>query len=586
MTRRRLPLRTKSTRPKRKIWNGSRIDMLRYGFIAVGAIIAIRLFIVQVLENGYYQALAFDSHKLYEDLVPDRGEILVQDPSTATGTVPIATNQNLAEIHAEPVHITDPQATAVALSPLLNISVADLLKKVDKPGDPDEILKRRVPDEVVSAISDLKLPGIKFREEQWRYYPEAEYTAHVTGYFGYSGDNRVGQYGLEGYFNDKLAGTAGHVEGEKDAFGRFLTIGNNSIEPAVDGDNIVLTIDKNVQFFACNALKDAVAKFSGKQGTVIIQNPTTGAIITMCNYPSYDPNNYNQVDSIDVFRNAAVSDQYEPGSVFKAITMAGALDQGVVTPSSTYTDAGKVIVGGYPITNYDGKAYGEQTMTQVLEKSLNLGAMYAEQQLGNEKFDQYVQNFGFGHATGIELSNEVAGDISQADKQKDIYSYTSSFGHGVSVTPIQMITAYSAIANGGHLMTPYIVQQDITSKGVVTDTRPIEVRQVISDTTSRTLSAMLVSVIDNGYDKTASIKGYFLAGKSGTATVADNGYRDISRHNDTFIGFGPVSNPKFVVLVEMDEPKGVPYAEYSVMPTWQKIMQYLLTYYQIPPDRN
>jgi len=578
-----LPLRTKA---RAKRWTGSRLDVLRYSFLLVGGLIFIRLFVVQIVAHGYYNDLALNNHKLYEDLIPDRGQILVQDPSTATGTVAIATNQNLAEVHAEPVHITDPQATAEALSPLLNISVEDLLKKLNKPGDPDEILKRRVPDEVVTAITDLKLHGIKFRQEPWRYYPEGEYTAHITGYFGYASDKLVGQYGLEGYFNDKLAGTPGYSQGEKDAFGRFLTIGNNSIQPAIDGDDIVLTIDKNVQFFACNALKAAVDKFSGKQGTVIIQNPTTGAIITMCNYPSYDPNNYNQVDSVNVFRNAAVSDQYEPGSVFKAITMAAGLDRGVVTPATTYTDTGKVMVGGYPITNYDGKAYGVQTMTQTLEKSLNLGAMYVAQQVGNDQFDQYVHNFGFGKATGIELANEVEGDISQADKKKDVYTYTSSFGHGVSVTPIQMITAYSALANGGHLMKPFIVQKDISSKGTIIDTQPTEVRRVITDTTSRTISAMLVSVIDNGYDHTASIKGYLLAGKSGTATVADNGYRDLSRHNDTFIGFGPVSNPKFVVLVEMDEPKGVPYAEYSVMPTWRDIMQYLLTYYQIPPDRN
>lgn len=563
-----------------------RTDLLRFGFILLGALIIIRLFVVQVVQGSYYKTLAFDSHELYQELIPERGGILVRDKYTTADTVPIATNKDLAEVHAEPSHITNPAATAKALAPLLNIPEEDLLKKVDKPGDPDEILKRRVPEEVVQAISDLNLPGIKFREEQWRYYPEGEYTAHITGYYGYSGDKLIGQYGLEGYFNDALQGTPGYVTGEKDAFGHFLTIGNNFIQPAVDGDDFVLTIDKNVQFFACDKLKDEVERLSAKEGSIIIMQPDTGAIITLCNYPSFDPNAYNEVASVDVFLNSAVSDEYEPGSVFKPVTMASGLDLGVVTPNTTYVDTGEVRVAGYPIHNFDGKAYGKRTMTEVLEHSLNLGTVFVVQQLGNEAFYQYVKNFGFGEATGIELSNEYAGNIAQLEQFKDVYAYTGSFGHGISVTPIQLITAYAAIANGGQLLQPYIVEKRISPNGVEHTTKPTVVRQVISAQTAHTLSAMLVNVIDSGTAKRAALPDYFLAGKTGTAlTISGRGY-DTSRHNDTFVIFGPVSDPKFVMLLKMNEPQGVQYAEGSVVPLGGEITKYLLNYYQIPPDRS
>lgn len=571
-------LRTRSSR--------DRVDFLRVGFTIIGLIIIVRLFLVQVVQGGYYKALAFESHELYQELIPERGEVFAQDNYAAAGSVAIVTNQNLAEVHAEPKYIDDPEKVAVALAPLLNISKEDLFKKLNRPGDPDEVLKRRVPEEMVQAIDELNLPGIKFREEQWRYYPEAEYTAHITGYFGYSDDEAKGQYGIEGYFNDALQGSMGYIEGEKDAFGRFLTIGDNFIQEAVDGDDLYLTIDKNIQFFACEKLKAAVERLSAEEGTIIIMEPQSGAIIAMCNFPSFDPNHYNEVESIEVFVNSAVSDEYEPGSVFKGITMAAGLDHGVVTPTTTYTDTGQITVAGYPIKNFDEKAYGTRTMTEVLENSLNLGAVFVVQQLGNEAFYYYVKNFGFGKPSEIELPNEHDGDISQLEQLKDVYSYTASFGHGLTVTPLQLITAYAAIANGGNLVKPYMIEKQITASGVEHITEPTVVRQVISAQTARTLSAMLVNVIDYGHAKRAAVDGYFFAGKTGTALVTTGRGYDTSRHNDTFVGFGPVSDPKFVMLAKMNEPKGVQYAEGSVVPLWGEIARYLVNYYQIPPDRK
>ncbi|MBI2415201.1 MAG: penicillin-binding protein 2 [Candidatus Kerfeldbacteria bacterium] len=575
--------RRSGSRPVRRY---SRLDILRYGFIILGGLIVIRLFTVQILHNSYYTALAFNNHELFQDLFPERGDILVQDPYSATGTAPIVTNRALAEVHAEPIHIQNPQTTAEALSPILHITVADLITQLDKPNDPDEILKRRVPEEVVAAIAELNLPGITFRQEQWRYYPEGEYTAHLTGYFGYSDEDRKGQYGVEGYFDTELAGTPGFLKGEKDALGRFLTIGDSFIEQAIDGDDVVLTIDKNVQFYACERLKAQAEKLTAKEGTVIVLQPKTGAVIAMCNYPSYDPNTYNQVESIDVFINSAVSDEYEAGSVIKAITMAAGLDRGVVSPTTTYNDVGQIVIDGYHISNFDGKAYGSQTMTSVLENSLNLGAIFVAQQVGNEALYQYIHNFGFGESTGIELLGEHDGDVAELSKLKDIYSATASYGHGFTVTPIQLAAAYGAIANNGQLMKPYVVAERQQPSGDKIVTQPQPVRQVISAATAKTLTAMLVNVIDYGHAKRAQVPGYFLAGKTGTALVATASGYDAHRHNDTFVGFGPVSDPQFVLLVKMNEPNGVQYAEGSVVPVWGEIAQYLVNYYQIPPDRQ
>lgn len=563
-----------------------RVYLLRIFFILIGAFIIIRLFTIQVIQHDHYTALAFNSHKLFEEIYPERGDILVHDKYSDNQLYTIATNKNLSEVHAEPVHIKDPAATAQALAPLLNIPKEDLLKQIDKPGDPDEILKRRVPEEVVAAIQELKLSGIKFREEQWRYYPESESTAHITGYFGYRDSSRTGQYGLEGYFNEELSGSAGFIDGEKDALGRFLTMGESSIESAIDGTDLALTIDKNVQFYACDKLKIGVEEFAAKSGTVIIMQPNTGAIIAMCNYPSYDPNKYNEVESIEVFQNSAVSKTYEPGSVFKAFTMAAALDRGLVNANTTYVDSGEVRIAGYSLRNSDLKAYGTQTMTQVLEKSLNTGTIYAAQLLGSEAFYQYVDTFGFGKPTNIELAGETSGNISSVAKLKDIYTATGSYGQGLTATPIQLISAYAAIANGGKLMKPYIVEKQILPTGEEVITEPTVVRQVIQPNTSRLLSAMLVSVVDNGHANTASVPGYFMAGKTGTAQVATpNGY-DAHRHNDTFIGFGPTTNSEFVMLVFFEEPANKPWADATAAPVWGKIASYLVQYYQIPPDRE
>jgi cell division protein FtsI (penicillin-binding protein 3)/stage V sporulation protein D (sporulation-specific penicillin-binding protein) len=315
-------------------------------------------------------------------------------------------------------------------------------------------------------------------------------------------------------------------------------------------------------------------------------DPSTGAVLAMCNAPVFDANDYSNVEDIETYINSAVSDQYEPGSVFKPLAMAAALDMGAVTPSTTYEDTGEVKIDSYTIRNSDLKANGIQTMTNVLELSLNTGAIFSVQQIGNENFYKYVQKFGFGEKTGIELEGENNGNISSLATFRDIYAATASYGQGITVTPIQLISAYAAAVNGGKLMKPYVVEKIIKENGFEVKTEPEIVRQVISAETSRVLRAMLVSVVKKGHAARAQIQGYFVGGKTGTAQIAKTngvGY-DASRHNDTFIGFTPVDNPKFVVLTKINDPKDAAWAESTAVPLFGEIGKFLVDYYQIPPD--
>ncbi len=315
-------------------------------------------------------------------------------------------------------------------------------------------------------------------------------------------------------------------------------------------------------------------------------HPDTGAVLAMCNYPSYDPNVYNEVESIDYFTNASVTEEYEPGSVMKTITMAAGLDRGVISSNSTYVDTGEVKIGKYTIKNSDGKAYGTQDMTGVLEHSLNTGSIHIAELLGNESMYQFFYNFGFGEYTGIELSGERDGDLSELAKLRDIYSATASYGQGITVTPIQLITAFSAIANGGTLMQPYIVEKRVRPSGDEIITEPTAIRTVISENTATVLGAMLVNVIDSGHAAHAAVPGYFMGGKTGTAQVVSGAGYDENLHNDTFVGYGPISDPQFVMLTKLNQPSNVMWAAGSAAPLWGEIAQFLVNYYQIPPDRE
>ena len=357
--------------------------------------------------------------------------------------------------------------------------------------------------------------------------------------------------------------------------------------PEQDGDTLVLTIDKTIQFNVEQVLKDAVTKHGADSGSVIVVNPKTGAIMAMATYPDFNPNAFNKVTDPKVFNNQTTTGNYEPGSTFKAITMAAALDEGKINPTTTYTDTGSVKVDNYIIKNAEGGARGVQTMTQALSLSLNTGAIFAENQIGNQDFLSYIQKFGFGKKTGIELP-ETGGNLANLIKGNiEVNFDTASFGQGITVTPLQMIQAYTAFANGGKMMKPYIVQSKIDPNGKVTQTQPEVVGQPISAQTASTLSAMLVDVVENGFGKRAAVPGYYIAGKTGTAqVVGKDGKYDATNNIGSFIGYGPVQDPQFLMIVRIDHPRDVQFAESTAGPAFGQLAQFILNYLHVAPTRD
>ncbi len=442
-----------------------------------------------------------------------------------------------------------------------------------------------------SSKSILHIPGIRFNLELRRYYPEDDIGAHVLGFTSYANGFGQGRYGLEEFFNSELSGKYGFIKSAKGARNQMIVADERQYIKPVNGDSLILTIDRNIESVACKDLEEGIKKYQARGGTLIAIVPQTGAIIAMCSFPSFNPNNYQDVSNIKVYNNPALLYQYEPGSVFKAVTMSAALDQGKVTPQTTYHDYGEIKIPGWPtpIRNSDyftHGGHGISTMNTVLEYSLNTGAIFAMRQIGPKIFTDYVKKFGFGQKTGIELGAESPGDISSLLQKRipEVDAATASFGQGIATTPLQMLMAYQAIADQGVLMKPYVVQT-IIRNGQKQNTIPQEVRRVISTKTAATISGMLVNVVDFGRGKKGFIEGYYVGGKTGTAQVANNGGYSTSRYFHTFVGMAPIDNPRFAMLIKLDSPH-TPWAEDSALPIWRTVAKYMLSYYQVPKTRG
>lgn len=496
------------------------------------------------------------------------------------------------------------------------------LKKLDKPGDPYEPIKEKMGDEDLLSLyaflgstkdqsilasdlernldavvfkesgEELELEGVAFNLQSYRYYPEDSMAANIVGFVSLIDNQPHGRYGLEEFFNEELSGVSGYLKGER-GVSNTIIVNDREYTKAQDGSDLILTMDRSAQFQACAYLEDMVAKYQAEGGSVIAVNAKTGAILVMCSMPNFNPNNYQEAKDLKTYNNPAILYQYEPGSVFKVITMAAAIDQGKVSPSTIYKDEGQMMINGWPkpISNSDFStkgAYGLVDMNAVLENSLNTGAIFAMRQIGTEVFADYVKNFGFGEKTGVELGSESTGNIDNLLKSrvKEIDAATASFGQGIAVSPLQMLMSYQAIANQGKLMKPYIVQEIRHSDGSIEDFKPHEVRQVISEDTANTMLAMLVNVVESGHAKGAQIPGYYVGGKTGTAQVATSGGYSEDKYIHTFIGVVPVDNPQIVMLTKIDAPKDVHFATGTAVPLWHDVADFLLKYYQIPKTRK
>ena len=567
-----------------------RINLFVLLVIVAGGLIFVQLFSLTYLKHAAYVRSAQTQYNNPAALIAGRGDIYLSDISDSSRHL-VATNRSFWYVYANTNLITSPEEVATIVASALNLDRESVLSKLKSRGY--QVVVDHLNKEEGVKINALQLKGITAAAEIDRYYPNGEMLASTLGFVGSNSDGKSGRYGIESYYDDVLSGVtqtltpAGNkTYSELVKFFKSLVGSDDSLKTAAQsgGSDLVLTVDYNIQAFAETKLGETLKKWSATGGSVIIEDPSTGAILAMASSPSFDPNNYSASD-LGRFLNRNVQELFEPGSSFKPITMSGAIDAGVVSPDTIYEDTGAVQYGTYTIRNFNEKANGIQTMRQVLEHSLNTGAIFAENKTGDDKFLNYVVGFGFGQKSGVDLPGEISGNISNLYSGRKINFATSSFGQGIAVTPLQLINAYSAIANGGKLMKPYIVKEIVRPDGSRETVQPKVLGTPITEKTSATMKSMLADVVEKGFDK-ARIKGYDLAGKTGTAQIPDarGGYLDNNQFIHNFLGFAPAYSPKFVVLIKMDKPQGIKFAADSLSPIYGDIARFLIRYFKIPPS--
>lgn len=563
-----------------------RVNALALFVLAAAGLILFRLYFVQVLHHSSYQAIAQNQYDFFQKLAPKRGEIYLQ---SGNDPYPVAVNRDLQMAYAVPKEIGNIETASQSIADALGMDANLVREKIGNPDDMYEVLKHQLSEEEASKIKDLKLAGVYLTPESFRFYPGEALASQTIGFVGSDGEENVGRYGVESAWEKILRGEAGTLNQERDSRGRWMSVADRDLKAAQDGQDLILTINYNIQYEVEKILKEAVDKFRADQGSAIVMEPKTGRILAMANFPDFNLNDFGKTEDISLFANPAVSGTYECGSVFKTITAAAGIDDGKISPDTTFNDSGLVQEAGYSIRNSDMKAYGKQTMTNVLEKSLNTGAIFIEKQIGNKNYAQYLKNFGFGEKTGVDLPGELAGNFKNlADPRININFFTASFGQGIAVTPLQLLNAYSAIANGGILMKPQIVEKIIHADGTAEEVAPQEIRRVIQEDTAKAVAKMLRSVVTNGHGKRADVPGYLVGGKTGTAQVAKSGAKGYEEGLTigSFAGFAPIEDPQYAILVKIDNPKDVQWAESTAAPVFGKIMKFALEYGKVEPTEE
>lgn len=549
----------------------------------LGGVILSRFAYLQIIDREHFVALAEEQHLISQALLAERGEIYLRDGDTV---YPAAINREYKLAYAVPKLIDDPAGTALAVSTVLGLDEPKIRERLMNRQDPFEILKKRVSAEEETRLKDLNIRGVNFLPETYRYYPADTLASKAIGFVGPSDTGEVGIYGVEASYQTELSGQHGHVSQERDAAGRWISLSEREHAPARNGDSLVLTIDRVIQYEVEKILREANEQFDAESGSAIVMEPKTGKILAMAVVPDFNPNEYGKTEDLSLFMNQNISIPYEPGSIMKPITMAIGLDSGQVSAGTQYTDTGAVKEAGYTISNAENKVYGLSSMTRVLEESINTGMIFVERQVGNSVFREALKRFGFGAKTGVRLPAEHAGNLKNLDNVKaHLQFFTAAFGQGITATPLQLVAAYSALANGGVLMQPQIVDRFIRNSGEEVPVAPREVRRVISQAASQEIGKMLRSVVVNGHGKRADVPGYVVGGKTGTAQVANKDTKGYAEGHTigSFAGYAPVNDPQFAIIVKFDNPKKVIWAESSAAPTFGKIMAFLLRYARVQP---
>jgi len=573
-----------------------RLSLISLFFSLIAFIVIARLFYWQAIASEKLTALSLSQRETFIEIPATRGQILAND------NFPLVTNRDAFLLYANLEKLEkDSKEIAKELASILIDEIKEasdgakleekrkklLKKKEEKLSDQlsqDLVwvaLEHKISEEQKSQIDKLNIKGLGFELEQERFYPEASMAAHLLGFVGKNSAGKdIGYFGVEGYYELELAGRGGILKEERDATKKPILIGSFLNQEKRDGRNLVLHIDRAIQFAVEESLKKAIEKYEAKKGSVVVLNPQNGAVLAMASHPPYIPDEFEEYEEI-IFKNPIIADLYEPGSTFKVLTMAAAIEEDLVTPETRCDICnGPFKIDKYEIKTWNDKYHPDSTMTEVLQHSDNIGMVFVGNKLGIEKFVDFLKKFGIDKKTGIDLQEEMTPSI--RDYWSEVDLATAAFGQGISITPIQMAAAVAAIANEGRLMQPQLVKKIFNREREV-NLKPKEIGRPISKETAKTLTEMMVSAVEYGEAKWAKPEGYKIAGKTGTAQVAIAGHYDEKKTIASFVGFAPADNPRFLILTKLDNPGSSPWASETAAPLFFNIAKKLFLYFGIPP---
>lgn len=556
----------------------ARASVLFTGFVVFFILITIRLFYWQVLASDSLQQQAAAQHFTSLTLPAGRGAILDKLGN------PMVMNQPAFLVFAEPRIISSVTSFAQKVAPFLALDPAALIGKLSEPNRVWVPMAHQVSTTTVTDLKKLDIAGLGYEKEPIRFYPESSSAAHLLGFVGSDVNGQdVGYFGLEGFYDRQLRGIDGTLRLEKDAHGAPILIGEEERIAPQDGRTLLLWTEKPVQQMVERRLAEGIRKYGAKEGSVVILDPKSGGVLASASIPSYDPRIYQNFDK-SVYKSPVVAATYEPGSTFKVLIMAAAINEKLVKPDTIMDESGPVAVGPNTIRTWNNQYHGPISMTQVLEYSSNVGMVDVARRLGKSTMLAYIRKFGFGKSTNIDLEEEASPQLRPDSQWQEIDELTASFGQGIAVTPIQMVAAVAALANGGKLMEPHVVKEIREAKGKVIPVKPRVVSQIVSPSTASIVAEMMVAAVDNGEAKWAKPKGYRIAGKTGTAQIPVAGHYDATKTIASFVGFAPADNPSFVMLVTLTEPTSSPWGSETAAPLFFTIARDLFTYWGIPPQ--
>ena len=559
---------------EREKWARTRIIMIGAFFGVLFLAVTGQAFKLQILQHEDMIKRAERQHQRVVPLTPARGAIMDCNGNN------LAVSLEMDSCYAEPHHIEDIEGTAAVLATFLQLSKAEILKKLN--GSKHFVwLERRLTPERAQRIKNLKLHGIGFAPETKRFYPNSEVASHVIGFTGL---DPAGLDGVELRYDSLILGNTGYLMTERDALGRDIAPMTAQITNSSPGRNIILTLDKNIQYVAEKELGKAVTESGAKFGMALVMESDTGKVLAMANFPSFNPNSYARYSQA-ILRNRVVADSFEPGSTFKVFLIAAALEEKVVKPTDVFNcENGSYTFASHTI--HDTHGFARLSVADVLKHSSNIGAAKIGFKLGDDRLARYLRNFGFGDRTGIDLPGESPGNLRDKHRWYGIDLATIAFGQGVTVSAVQLTAAVSAIANGGNLMKPYVVERIMDDRGnEVQRFEPQLLRRVISTTTSAQVTKMMEGVTTSGgTGLSAAVEGFRVAGKTGTAQKVDPvTHRYGSKRTASFVGFVPADKPRLTILVVLDEPKTSQYGGIVAAPVFRGIAINSLAYLKIVP---